>query len=130
MEVADKLKEPEEYVNILLNVENKWDGNLINVNVEAPYERFVKEDVRKAVSSMKTGKAAGPSGIASGLLKLCGKGSVRILLKVSNGFLKREKKPDSWKLSDLIPIHKHKGDVKLCGSYRRVKLLEHGIKVM
>ena len=35
--LADKLKELEEYANNLLNVENKWDGYLINAHVEGPY---------------------------------------------------------------------------------------------
>ena len=31
---------------------------------------------------------------------------------------------------DLIPIFKGKGDVTFCGSYRSIKLLEHGMKVV
>ena len=38
--------------------------------------------------------------------------------------------PDNWKLSDLIPICKGKGEVKLCGSYSSVKLLEHDMKMV
>ena len=30
----------------------------------------------------------------------------------------------------LIPIFTKKGDVRLCGNYRSIKLLEHGIKVI
>ena len=32
-------------------------------------------------------------------------------MKVANGLLEGEKMPDSWKLSDLIPIYKVKGGV-------------------
>ena len=32
--------------------------------------------------------------------------------------------------SVLVPLYKHKGDVRDCGAYRGVKLLEHGMKVM
>ena len=38
--------------------------------------------------------------------------------------------PIDWKLSTLIPIYKGKGSVMECGSYRGVKLLEHGMKVI
>ena len=38
--------------------------------------------------------------------------------------------PIDWKLSTLIPIYKGKGSVMECGSYRGVKLLEHGMKVV
>ena len=37
-------------------------------------------------------------------------------------------KPET--INDLIPIYKGKGDVKLCGSYRSIKLLEHGVKAV
>ena len=30
----------------------------------------------------------------------------------------------------LIPIYKGKGDPMECGSYRAIKLLEHGMKVL
>ena len=52
VKLADKLKELEEYANNLLNVENKWDGKLINAHLEGP---FVEENVQKAPSSMQTG---------------------------------------------------------------------------
>ena len=38
--------------------------------------------------------------------------------------------PDDWKVSSLIPIYKGKGSVLECGSYRGIKLLEHGMKVV
>ena len=38
--------------------------------------------------------------------------------------------PESWRKSDLIPIFKGKGDVRSCGNYRSIKLLEHGMKVI
>ena len=38
--------------------------------------------------------------------------------------------PDEWKTSVVVPIFKGKGDVMNCGSYRGVKLLEHGMKII
>jgi len=38
--------------------------------------------------------------------------------------------PDEWKTSMVLPIFKGKGDVMTCGSYKRVKLLEHGMKIV
>ena len=37
--------------------------------------------------------------------------------------------PDEWKTSVLVPIFKGKGDVMSCGSYRGVKLLDHGMRL-
>ena len=38
--------------------------------------------------------------------------------------------PLDWRDSVLVPLYKGKGDVRECGSYRGVKLLEHGKKVL
>ena len=38
--------------------------------------------------------------------------------------------PDEWKTSVIVPIRKGKGDVMSCGSYRKVKLLEHAMKIV
>ena len=38
--------------------------------------------------------------------------------------------PDEWKTSVVVPIFKGKRDVMNCGSYRGVKLLEHGMKII
>ena len=38
--------------------------------------------------------------------------------------------PECWRKSDLISIFKGKGDVRLCGNYESIKLLEHGMKAI
>jgi len=40
-----------------------------------------------------------------------------------------EKIPEDWKSNTTILIYKGKGDAMECGKYRRVTLLEHGMKV-
>ncbi len=40
-----------------------------------------------------------------------------------------ERAPTEWGSSYTIPIYKGKGDVLLCGKYRGVRLLEHGMKL-
>ena len=37
--------------------------------------------------------------------------------------------PRDWELTTLVPVYKGKGDPLECGSYRAIKLLEHGMKV-
>ena len=37
---------------------------------------------------------------------------------------------EDWKSSVFLPIYKGKGDPMECGSYRGIKLLEHGLKVV
>ena len=38
--------------------------------------------------------------------------------------------PEEWKTSVVVPIFKEKGDVKNCGAYRGVKLLEHAMEIV
>ena len=38
--------------------------------------------------------------------------------------------PHDWRTSTVVPIYKKKGSVMDCASYRDVKLLEHGMKVV
>ena len=38
--------------------------------------------------------------------------------------------PHDWRTSTVVPIYKKKGSVMGCASYRGVKLLEHGMKVV
>ena len=37
---------------------------------------------------------------------------------------------DEWALSVVVPIFKGKGHAMSCGAYRRVKLLEHAMKII
>jgi len=52
------------------------------------------------------------------------------LLDLCNGIVKEGCIPEDWKSSVILPIYKGKGDPMECGSYRGIKLLEHGMKVV
>ena len=43
--------------------------------------------------------------------------------------MKEEANPESWQMSELVPIYKGKGDVLEYSSSQGIKLLEHGMKV-
>ena len=58
-----------EYMEKLLNVENEWDGKVDADRIEGPQQAITKVEVRKAIKKMRTGKAGGPSGIVSDMLK-------------------------------------------------------------
>ena len=104
----------------LLNVENDWDIILEADIVEGPCELISEREVEEAIRNMKVGKAAGPSEIVVEMLKAAGNKDI-----VREGVMPRE-----WELSTLIPIYKGIGDPMECGSYRAIKLLEHGMKVL
>ena len=79
---------------------------------------------------MKNGKAPGPSGVVTDMLKASGEVGVEWLAELCNSVIRERKIPEDWKKSVIVPTFKGKGDPLECGSYRAIKLLEHGMKVL
>ena len=128
-EEADRGKIWSMHMESIMNHENEWDGMVDAEKVEGPVKEIRREEVKKALERMKSGKASGPSGITKEHFTSSPHG-VDVLHQVANDILKGASMPIDWKLSTLIPIYKGKGSVMECGSYRGVKLLEHGMKVV
>ena len=55
---------------------------------------------------------------------------VKVMMELCQRVLNDRGMPDEWKTSVIVPIFKAKSDVMSCGSYRRVKLLEHAMKIV
>ena len=53
-----------------------------------------------------------------------------VMLQLCQQVLDGKEIPNEWKTSVVVPTFKEKGDVMNCGSYRGVKLLEHGMKII
>ncbi|MBJ5565719.1 reverse transcriptase family protein, partial [Salmonella enterica subsp. enterica serovar London] len=114
----------------LLNVENAWDKNASSGKVEGPSCRITEAEVEKAIGRMKKGKAAGPTGVVTEMLKASQEVGVQWLTDLSNRIIDEGSFPVDWERSVIIPVYKGKGDPLECGSYRAVKLLEHAMKVV
>ncbi|GJU37368.1 hypothetical protein Tco_1185722 [Tanacetum coccineum] len=54
---------------------------------------------------------------------------VKWLTCLFNKIFSSAKMPDEWRLSEVIPIYKNKGDVQACGNYKGIKLLSHTMKL-
>ena len=52
------------------------------------------------------------------------------MMELCQHILDGRRMPDEWKTSVIVLIFKGKGDVMSCRSYREVKLLEHGMKIV
>ena len=49
---------------------------------------------------------------------------------MANGLLDGKEMTQSWKINEILSLHKEKEDAKCCSRYRTVKLLEQGMKVV
>jgi hypothetical protein len=118
-----------DYMEKLLNEENDWDHDVACEKISGPCCRITRVEVEKALKKMKKGKAAGPSGVVSEMLKAAGEIGAEWMTDLCNSIVLEGKIPEDWKDSLLIPVFKGKGDPLECGSYRAIKLLEQAMKV-
>ena len=118
------------YMETLLNVENVWDGSVESDSVLGPAEEITEKEVEDAIRAIKSRKAGGPTGLVGDMLKAAGSWGVKRMTEVCNLVVKEGCIPVDWELSTLVPLYKGKGDPLDCGSYRAIKLLEHGMKVL
>ncbi|KAK3513913.1 hypothetical protein QTP70_032842, partial [Hemibagrus guttatus] len=118
-----------EYFEELMNEENERGKRVEGVNsVEQKVDKIRKDEVRKALKRMKSGKAVGPDDIPVEVWKCLGEAAVEFLASLFNRVLESERMPEEWR-SVLVPIFKNKGDVQSCSNYRGIKLMSHTMKL-
>ncbi|KAK3572428.1 hypothetical protein QTP86_032647 [Hemibagrus guttatus] len=119
-----------EYFEKLMNEENEREKRVEGVNsVEQKVDKIRKDEVRKALKRMKSGKAVGPDDIPVEVWKCMGEAAVEFLTSLFNRVLESERMPEEWRRSVLVPIFKNKADVQSCSNYRGVKLMSHTMKL-
>ncbi|KAK3560854.1 hypothetical protein QTP86_022604 [Hemibagrus guttatus] len=119
-----------EYFEELMNEENEREKRVEGVNsVEQKVDKVRKDEVRKALKRMKSGKAVGPDDIPVEVWKCLGEAAVEFLTSLFNRVLESEKMPEEWRRSVLVPIFKNKGDVQSYSNYRGIKLMSHTMKL-
>ncbi|KAK3520909.1 hypothetical protein QTP86_002418, partial [Hemibagrus guttatus] len=119
-----------EYFEELMNEENEREKRVEGVNsVQQKVDKIRKDEVRKALKRMKSGKAVGPDDIPVEVWKCLGEAAVEFLANLFNRVLESERMPEEWRRSVLVPIFKNKGDVQSCSNYRGIKLMSHTMKV-
>ena len=103
----------------LLNEEFSWNPEDLTADpvVGLPIHIDV-EMVVKAITKMKTGKAAGPSGIVAEMLKASGDTGTRLVADLANDMVRNGVIPSDWEDSFIINIYKGKGDALERGNYR------------
>ncbi|KAK3561878.1 hypothetical protein QTP86_017458 [Hemibagrus guttatus] len=119
-----------EYFEELMNEENEREKRVEGVNsVEQKVDKIRKDEVRKALKRMKSGKAVGSDDIPVEVWKCLGEAAVEFLASLFNRVLESERMPEEWRRSVFVPIFKNKGDVQSCSNYRGIKLMSHTMKL-
>src|SRR6267154_2206710 len=123
-----------EYYERLLNEEFEWNKDSIGeINKEETLveKRVISAaEVRVAISRAKSGKAAGPSGVAADMLKAAGESGVKWVTDICNEVVSSGEIPADWKRSWMVNVYKGKGNALECSSHRGIKLLDHVLKVL
>lgn len=89
---------------------------------------FSMNEIHRAITKIKPGKAPGPDGIGSDFLKALPQSGVVFLLNLCNQVLASEHIPTSWTSATLTLIHK-KGDTHNPRNYRGIALLNNPLKL-
>ena len=128
----DKMKAWVEHYARLLNVEFEWPSDLLpdSAPVEGPPPPITVDRIRKALSKMKCGKAAGPSGIIAEMLKAAGEEGLEMLRQLAEVVFINGEIPKDWKESYILNLYKGKGDALDRGNYRGLKLTDQVMKLL
>nr|GEY69048.1 hypothetical protein [Tanacetum cinerariifolium] len=123
-----------EYFSFLFNTreleghEGVVDQNTLPL-IDCYYSRISQTKVRTAVQKMGRNKAVGPDQIPIEAWRSLGAEGINWLTSFFNKIFTSAKMPEEWRLSDVIPIFKNKGDAQVCNNYRGIKLLSHTMKL-
>ena len=96
----------------------------LKVNTDPPSA----EEVRKAIRTMKSGKAPGADCVSAEMLKAGGEVTMGALTEIFEGIWETEETPGDWKMGLIIKLPK-KGDLSLCKNWRGITLLSITSKV-
>ncbi|KAK7090431.1 hypothetical protein V1264_010229 [Littorina saxatilis] len=93
-----------------------------DVDLPVNCEKPTREEIRKAITLLKNGKAAGPDDIPAEALKADIDASVEMLYPLFERIWDEEDVPTDWKEGYLVKLPK-KGDLSNCSNYRGITLL-------
>ena len=96
----------------------------MNLNLKSKLSviNFTDDDILKIIRSLNINKAHGHDDISVRMIKICDKAILEPLSIIYKNCIDTGIFPDSWKKSNIVPVHK-KGDKQLLENYRPVSLL-------
>ena len=126
MEEGKILERWSEYISELYHDE-RGDKSLIMKNFDGP--PIMKDDVRKAVKSMKKGKAAGPDKITVEMIESLDEFGIYMLPDFLNAIYDSGEIPSDLSKSIFIALPKKPGATE-CESHRTISLMNHITKIL
>ena len=78
--------------------------------LEGPPIPITIDMVKTAISKMKSGKAAGPSGIVVEMIKAAGDTGATMIRDLATAIIRDGKVPTDWEESFIVCLYKGKGD--------------------
>ena len=91
--------------------------------------KFGNNDILKIITSLNINKAHGHDDILVRMIKMCDESLVQPLSLILRGCIDTGIYPDTWKKSNIVPVHK-KGDKQIVNNYRPVSLLPICSKIL
>ena len=91
--------------------------------------KFDNNDILKIIRSLNVNKARGHDGILIRMLRMCDESLVQPLSLIFTGSIDTGVYPDTWKKSNIVPVHK-KGDKQIVNNYRPVSFLPICSKIL
>ncbi|XP_071732172.1 uncharacterized protein [Rutidosis leptorrhynchoides] len=113
----------EEYFSSLFSggrpecLEDPQDSDIEQSQNNIDYGRINQEEVRSALRKMGRNKAAGPNQIPVEAWRCLGDDGIRWLTCLFNKTYQSSKMSMEWRVSEIIPIYKNKGNAQTCGNY-------------
>uniref|UniRef100_A0A096M6T7 Reverse transcriptase domain-containing protein n=1 Tax=Poecilia formosa TaxID=48698 RepID=A0A096M6T7_POEFO len=92
-----------EYFEKLMNEGNERTKGEEAAPVDQEVAKISKDEVRKALKRMKSGKAVGPDDIPVEVWKCLGEPAVEVLTRLFDEILESERMPEEWRRSELVP---------------------------
>ena len=87
------------------------------------------EEIRKAIDSLKTGKAPDPDGISAEVYRCLDDEALQHLMKIYYDCWRTGTLPKQWLHAVIVTIYKNIGDKFECGNYRGLSLLDVAGKI-
>lgn len=98
---------------------------ILPINCDQP----TKEEIQKAIKTLKNGKAAGPDGIPAEAIKADITTATDMLHSLFAKIWEKEEIPEEWREGLIVKLPK-KGDLRDCSNYRGIMLLSVPGKVL